>query len=519
MPHPHDCNTRPGEFPTPPGGRNGGAGFGPFFALLSVTFLWGCGEGRDSAASDTAGPNPFDADVAAEGLRLGPPVFDVAPAWSGPGLPFPPADHPWDEVRRERIGQLLGPAMERAGVDAWVVFVRENMNDPLARHVGGENAGGLAALLFFREADEGVGASSAGVSSLALSPGGEATALRDVGLHDSVAVLSGQDAWEAAARELRSRDPGVIAVNSSALAVADGLTHTQWGELTRALGPQLTERLVSSEELVVQWLSVKTDQEVEIMTRAAEITAALEMEAYARVIPGETTDADVAQFLKRRMAQLGVGDGWSPDQNPNVNSGPDRGHSHATDRVIRPGDVIQTDFGIRVWDVWVTDIQRFAYVLAPGETGPPEHIQRYWEAARAGSRAAFAAMRPGATGQDVDRAQREVMDEAGSLDVYWNTGHPVGYWAHDVGPSIGGAQRGRSPSVHALRPLLPGQVFAFDGFFSWYLDGDPPGDEFPAVDPDRPTKLISVEEMAVITEDGARWLVPPQEEWVLIPSR
>ncbi len=28
-------------------------------------------------------------------------------------------------------------------------------------------------------------------------------------------------------------------------------------------------------------------------------------------------------------------------KNPNVNSGPDRGHSHATDKVIQGGDVIQ----------------------------------------------------------------------------------------------------------------------------------------------------------------------------------
>lgn len=499
-----------------------------FPVLLSVLLFWGCGAGGGSAAAD-----PFDPDAAAEGLSLGPPAFEAPRAWSGQDVPFPPDEHPWASIRRERIGSLLGPAMERAGVDAWVVFVRENMNDPLARHVGGENAGGLAALMFFREgaaergaeagaagADGGGSAAgSTGVSSLAFSPGGEATALRDVGLHDSVAVLSGESAWDAAARELRARNPAVIAVNSSPLAVADGLTHSQWGELTAALGPELTSRLVPSEELVLQWLSVKTDREVEIMASAAEITAALELEAYARVIPGETTDADVAAFLKRRMAQLGVRDGWSPDQNPNVNSGPDRGHSHATDRVIQPGDVIQTDFGIRVWDLWVTDIQRFAYVLEPGASEPPPHIQRYWEAARAGSRAAFEAMRPGATGQDVDGAQRRVMDEAGSLDVYWNTGHPVGYWAHDVGPSIGGAQRGRSPSAQAQRPLLPGQVFAFDGFFSWYLDGEPAGEEFPSVDPDRATKLISVEEMAVVTEDGARWLVPPQEEWVLIPSR
>ncbi len=476
----------------------------------------GCGGPPGSGAS--SGLDAFDPDAAAQGLRLGPPAFEVPRAWTGPDLPFPPEANPWPEIRKERITRLLGPAMARAGVEAWAVFVRENLNDPLALHVGGENAGGQAVFLFFRE-DGPTAGDPPQVRSLAFSPAGEATALRDLGVVDSVAVLSGETAWTAAARELASRDPGTLAVNSSALAVADGLTHTQWGQLTGALGPALTGRLVPSEELVVQWLSVKTEAEVEIMTLAAEITAALELEAYARVIPGETTDADVAAFLKRRMAQLGVGDAWAPEQNPNVNSGPDRGHSHATDRVIRPGDVIQTDFGIRVWDTWVTDIQRFAYVLAPDQTEPPAEILRSWEAARAGNRAAFDAMRPGATGLDVDRAQRQVMDEAGSLDVFWNTGHPVGYWAHDVGPSLGGAQRGRAPSPHALRPLLPGHVFAFDGFFGWYLDGNPPGPEFPAVDPDRPTKLISVEEMAVVTPDGARWLVPPQEELVLIPSR
>jgi len=32
------------------------------------------------------------------------------------------------------------------------------------------------------------------------------------------------------------------------------------------------------------------------------------------------------------------------------------------------------------------------------------------------------------------------------------------------------------------------------------------------------TKTISVEEMAVVTERGAEYLIPPQEELVLIPS-
>jgi Xaa-Pro dipeptidase len=107
-------------------------------------------------------------------------------------------------------------------------------------------------------------------------------------------------------------------------------------------------------------------------------------------VPGTTRDSDLALFLKRRMRELGVTDGWSPAQNPSVNSGPDRGHSHASDRVIQHGDVVQIDFGIRVYGVWVTDIQRFAYVLRPGEREAPADVEAKWQAARAGGRAAFA---------------------------------------------------------------------------------------------------------------------------------
>ena len=129
--------------------------------------------------------------------------------------------------------------------------------------------------------------------------------------------------------------------------------------------------------------------------RAAALTVRLEEEAYATIVPGVTRDRDLATFLKRRMRELGVEDAWSPAQNPSVNSGPDRGHSHASDRVIQPGDVIQTDFGIKVHGVWVTDIQRFAYVLRPGEMSPPADVQKRWEIARQGSRIALAAMKPG----------------------------------------------------------------------------------------------------------------------------
>jgi Xaa-Pro aminopeptidase len=399
---------------------------------------------------------------------------------------------PWPQIRNQRIEQLLPGAMQRAGADAWITLVRENHNDPLAAHVGGENAGGLAAILFFLNGDR--------VRSVALSPSGEATALRDVGVHDTVIAFqrgAGPDLWQLLAQELRARNPQKIAVNSSALAAADGLTFTLRRRLEEAIGAELSARLVSAQPIVTDWLAVKLPAEIAILKDAAQVTDRLIREAYAQIVPGKTRDSDVARYLKQRMRELHVEDAWAPEQNPNVNSGPDRGHSHATDRVIRAGDFIQTDFGIKVHGRWVTDIQRFAYVLAPGQTTAPPDALKKWEIAREGSRKVLQAIRPDAVGGDVDRVQRAWMKQNGSLDVMWSTGHPVGYWAHDVGPTLSGRE---------TQPLRAGQVFAYDGFFMWALPSDGAN----------ATKTISVEEMAVVTATGAEYLIAPQEKLILI---
>jgi Xaa-Pro dipeptidase len=404
---------------------------------------------------------------------------------------------PWPAIRQERIERLLPAAMKAAEVDAWVILVRENANDPLALHVGGENAGAPSGILFLRTGDA--------VRSVILSGFGEAIALREIGVHDSVVVYNAESGGllGGLATRLRAANAQKIAINSGNLGLADGLTHTQRVAMESAFGPELSARLVSSAPLISEWLAVKLPAEVEIMRRAAELTSQLEHEAYATVVPGTTRDSDLALYLKKRMRELGVTDGWSPAQNPSVNSGPDRGHSHASDRIIQHGDVIQIDFGIRVYGVWVTDIQRFAYVLRPGERTAPADVEAKWQSARDGGRAAFAMMRPGVTGGEVDSAQRVKMAAAGSAMVPWGTGHPVGYWAHDVGPGL--SRRNR-------RPLAVGNVFAFDGFHAWTLPG---GDGTWG----NGSKTISVEEMAVITPTGAEYLVAPQEKLILIRGR
>ncbi|MFD2203551.1 M24 family metallopeptidase [Shivajiella indica] len=407
---------------------------------------------------------------------------------------------PWPEIRKQRIKKLLPEAMKTAGVDAWIIICRENNNDPIASHIGGENAGGTALFLFFLEGDE--------VRSVVYSPIGEATALSDLKIHDRVIpVERNSSAISDASMFLLAKNFKKIAVNfSEENALADGLSYTQKLSLEKALGPH-AERLVSSDELIYEWLSVKLPEEVEIMTKAAELTSQWQHEAYAQVIPGQSTDADIAKFLKKKMELYGVSDAWHPDQNPNVNSGPDRGHSHATDKVIMPGDVIQIDFGIKVWDMWVSDIQRFAYVLRESETQAPDSVQYYFESSIGGNRIALAAMKPGILGYQVDKAQRDWMAERGSEPVMWSTGHPVGYVAHDIGPNLGGGLL-PDPNVRpaAVKPLKEGMLFAFDGFHAWKL-------------PEGGTKTMSVEETAVVTKDGARYLMEPQDKLILIKKK
>jgi Xaa-Pro aminopeptidase len=432
------------------------------FYLLPLIFIFSC------SGQETSVQNPFD----------------------GP--------NPWPDIRQERIQTLLPEAMERAGVDTWAVLCRSNNNDPLARHVGCENAVAPAVFMFRLMDNE--------IFSIVFTPPGEATALQEIALHDSIVVVGrSPGALVEAADYINRQVQGRLALNfSETNEIADGLSHSQYTRFTDLLTQQVRNRIVSSEELVYEWLSVKTPAEVDILRKAADITSRWQYEAYEQVIPNRTTDRDIADFLKTKMREIGVADAWAPDQNPAVNSGPDRGHAHPTDRVISPGDVIQIDFGIRVYDMWVTDIQRFAYVLHPGETEPPADIQRYWDVARDGNRMVLEVMQPGITGLEVDRVQRDWMAENGSMNVMWNTGHPVGYVAHDVGPSLGGAQEGRDPHPTAFKELRVGNTFAYDGFFMWEIEGG--------------TKTISVEEMAVVTETGAEYLTEPQEELILISS-
>jgi Xaa-Pro aminopeptidase len=120
-----------------------------------------------------------------------------------------------------------------------------------------------------------------------------------------------------------------------------------------------------------------------------------------------------------------------------------RSHS----RQLAPGDLVLVHCNSYADGLW-TDVTR-TYTLGP----PDKRARRAYVAIFAAREAALAAIRPGVTGADVDRATRESLRAHGfEREFRHATGHGVGLAAihHDA-----------RPRIHPLSPdvLEPGMVF------------------------------------------------------------
>jgi Xaa-Pro aminopeptidase len=101
-------------------------------------------------------------------------------------------------------------------------------------------------------------------------------------------------------------------------------------------------------------------------------------------------------------------------------------HHEASDRVIRDGDMVVMDFG-GLADGYGSDTTRTVHV------GPLDATeQEVHDVVRAAQQAGIDAVRPGASCQDVDRAARRVIEDAGyGPHFIHRTGHGIGLTTHE----------------------------------------------------------------------------------------
>jgi Xaa-Pro dipeptidase len=183
-------------------------------------------------------------------------------------------------------------------------------------------------------------------------------------------------------------------------------------------------RLVPAEETLAELRMRKDAQELEHMRRAIAITEAA-LEATMRQVQVGMTEKKVAARLTVEMLQ-GGGEGLSFP--PIVVAGPNGASPHATpsDRPIQAGEAIIVDCGITVGG-YAADITR---TFAIGELEP--EMARVYEVVRAANAAGRSAAGPEVPAEDVDRAARAVIEEAGYGEYFIHrTGHGLGLETHE----------------------------------------------------------------------------------------
>ena len=179
----------------------------------------------------------------------------------------------------------------------------------------------------------------------------------------------------------------------------------------------------------------KDNLELTRLTEAAELaTQALEELVAAGELRAGRSERDVAADLEYRMRRLGA---ERPSFDTIVASGPNasKPHHQAGDRLIAEGDLVTIDYGMHRLG-FNSDMTR---TFAIGEIGQLE--REIYEVTLASQLAGVKAATAGTALVDVDKACRDVIEEAGFGEYFvHSTGHGVGLDVHEA-PSA--AQTGK----------------------------------------------------------------------------
>ena len=331
-------------------------------------------------------------------------------------------------VLKRRLETVLPAAMRDNGFDMWLVLCQEDNWDPIHdtfcpmdpwRPI-------LQMLVFFDRGPQ------RGIERINLSM----TNMQ--GLYDT--PWQGKDhpeQWAMLRQIVEERDPKRIGINIGRIQwAAGGLTHNLYRQLLETLPPRYADRLDSAEPMVVQWASTLSDDEIELYEHVADVAKGLIAEVYSRevIAPGVTTLDDLVWHYWQRSSDLGLPVSFRPffyryrSDAAVARFGPD-------DSVLRPGDFVRCDVGIRYLRL-CSDHQQWVYLLRPGEYDAPAFARELLHEAHRLQDIFMAEFRAGLTGNELlgtilAHARRENIP---GPKVY---SHSLGQFLHQPGPLIG----------------------------------------------------------------------------------
>ena len=251
-----------------------------------------------------------------------------------------------------------------------------------------------------------------------------------------------------------------------------GISDSAWAMHVLALQQALPRSAYQSlTECLPMMRAVKGDDELVRLVAAGAAADATYEQILQRRFAGRR-ETEVAADLADLLRQFG----HEQVDFTVVGSGPNGANPHheAGDRVIEPGDAVVLDFGGLMYG-YGSDTTRTVCV---GE--PTDEIREVHEVVRQAQQAGVDAVRPGVTCQDIDRAARKVIVDAGYGEFFIHrTGHGIGVTTHEPPYMVEGEEQ----------PLVQGMCFSVE-----------PGIYLPG------RFGVRIEDIVTVTETGGRRL-------------
>jgi Xaa-Pro aminopeptidase len=415
-----------------------------------------------------------------------------------------------DLIRKSKLDEFLIPIMEECGIDCWVTLTRDPCDDmtnviwdrdiqldPIVEYVGGEGVTVPAGFIF-----------TISGRRIAIVAGGDAKAVEDTGIYKNIVTYTynrekGHTGFlEMLGTTLRELDPKTIGLNfSEDEGVADGLSYGMKMMFDRAVGPELASRVVSAENVIISLWNRKVAAEIQLIEKSSRQSAEITLEALRMIKPGVTTARGIFDYIRRRVAEEGMAPGWQEWWCPTVTVSAFHLGRSPSDKVIERGDLVVINSGFLV-EGHMSDLNKAAYVLREGEKEPPELIRKLFATGLEATRAAVAKIKPGATGEEVDRAAREVVKKAGFPEYGHATGHTTGVWVHGLGVILGPPWKAYGEKIHMK--MHENDIYAVEPSLGAYSEAH--GGNL----------RMHFQEMVIVEKDGARYLTPPLTELILI---
>jgi Xaa-Pro aminopeptidase len=389
---------------------------------------------------------------------------------------------------KEKIEQAL-EILKEENIDCWLTFVRESgtMRDPAMELVVGTGITWQSAFILTADGD-----------TIAIVGSLDKANQEDHGYYRSITGYV-QSIEADLLKTLQKLDPNKIAVNYSLNSPsADGLTYGMFLQLQKYLDKiNMTGRLVSSEPVLNKLRGRKSKTEIGRVKNAIAQTLTMFDQVTGFIRPGRT-EREIAGFLTGLVEKAGVELAWDPDHCPAVFTGPDTAGAHAgpTDREVKPGHVLNIDFGIRKED-YCSDLQRSWYIRRPGETEAPEAVRRGFQVIFDSISEAARKLQPGVTGSEIDQIARGYILDHGYEEYPHALGHQIGRAAHDGGGLL--APKWERYGTLPDQPVERDQLYTLEPRLTIDTYG-----------------IATIEEIVLVTDNGCEFLSERQTDIFLI---